>query len=306
MFFSYLSSFIITIISALVAIAFFTLLERKILGYIQLRKGPNKVGIAGIPQPFADALKLFAKELNKPTLANIIPFIIMPILGLFLALILWITYPFSALFFLKWSILFFLAVSRLNVYTTLLRGWASNSKYSLLGALRRIAQTISYEVRIALTVLSPLLFISTLRINELANGQISPLICLIWPLGIVWFITTLAETNRTPFDLAEGESELVSGFNTEYRSGTFALIFIAEYLNIIAIRIITASVFLLFSPISLIQDMWLSISTCIISVIFLWTRGSYPRMRYDKLIDLTWKQFLPITLSSLILVISIV
>lgn len=291
----------------LLAIAFFTLLERKLLGYIQLRKGPNKVSISGIPQPIADALKLFTKELNTPTNANVAPFLFAPILALFLALILWILYPYSRTpILLKWGILITLSVSRINVYSTLFSGWASNSKYSLLGALRRIAQTISYEVRIALTILTPLILIRSLRLNYLNICGSFIISIIVWPLTITWFITSLAETNRTPFDLAEGESELVSGFNTEYRSRTFALIFIAEYINIIAIRMITATVFIIIPNISLISDTILIFILSITSTIFIWARGAYPRIRYDKLISLTWKKFLPITLATIITTIRLI
>lgn len=287
--------------------AFFTLLERKVLGYIQLRKGPNKVGITGLPQPFADAIKLFAKELNKPTLANIIPFISAPILGLFLALILWNLFPHSGtLFYIKWGVILFLCVSRINVYTTLFSGWASNSKYALLGALRRIAQTISYEVRIALIILSPLIIMSSLRFNSIADLTSITLGLMIWPLAVIWFASALAETNRTPFDLAEGESELVSGFNTEYSSGTFALIFIAEYINIIVIRLFSMVLFSSIRISPLVNDCAIIIFTIMISFLFIWARGAYPRIRYDKLIALTWKIFLPVSLWIIVLVISII
>lgn len=302
MFLKSVSSLVTIFLCILLAIAFFTLLERKILGYIQLRKGPNKVRIIGIPQPIADALKLFTKELNIPSNANILAFLFAPILALFLALIIWTLYPYkrSPLIF-KWGIILFLALSRINVYTTLFSGWASNSKYSLLGALRRIAQTISYEVRIALVILTPIIILTTLRFNSLYKIGSLSFLFMIWPLLITWIITSLAETNRTPFDLAEGESELVSGFNTEYSSGTFALIFIAEYINIIAIGMITSAIFLTVPNLPIIKEIIFIFSTASIRIIFIWARGAYPRMRYDKLISLTWKQFLPITLVIIIL-----
>lgn len=299
-------SSLITIICALVAIAFFTLLERKYLGYIQLRKGPNKVRISGVPQPFADAIKLFVKELTKPSLANIIPFVGAPSLGLFLALFIWILYPFSSSPILfKWGILLFLSISRINVYTTLFRGWSSNSKYSLIGSLRSIAQTISYEVSIALILLSPLIIITTLRINDIHLQDYTITLLFMWPLAILWFTSCLAETNRTPFDLAEGESELVSGFNTEYRSGTFALIFMAEYTNIIAISILTSVIFISLHSYQPINDLCLPTITILVASLFIWARGAYPRIRYDKLINLTWKQFLPFSLISIILAVSL-
>lgn len=293
---------LIIFVCILLAIAFFTLLERKILGYIQLRKGPNKVSLRGIPQPIADAVKLFTKELNTPMYANTLPFILAPILALFLALTIWIIYPYSRRpIQLKWGIILFLCISSINVYTTLFSGWASNSKYSLLGALRRIAQTISYEVSIALVILTPLILISTLRLNRFNELGSIQFIFLLWPLITTWIITSLAETNRTPFDLAEGESELVSGFNTEFRSGTFALIFIAEYINIIFMGIISAALFTIIPWITLIKDIIFITPLTAIRVLFIWARGAYPRIRYDKLMSLTWKQFLPITLIVLIL-----
>jgi len=306
MFLKRLTSIIIIFICILLAIAFFTLLERKILGYIQLRKGPNKVRIIGIPQPIADAVKLFTKELNLPNSANFIPFIITPILALFLALILWSLYPYSsAPFLIKYGIILFLCVSRINVYTTLFSGWASNRKYSLLGALRRIAQTISYEVSMALVILTPIIIMSSLRFNSLIKINTLIFILILWPILVTWIITSLAETNRTPFDLAEGESELVSGFNTEYSSGTFALIFIAEYINIIAIGIITAAFFISISFTGPLIEILIIARLTSVSVLFIWARGAYPRIRYDKLISLTWKQFLPAALTIIFLITAV-
>nr|ANP26494.1 NADH dehydrogenase subunit 1 [Laeonereis culveri] len=292
-----MSSIIIMFICALLAMAFFTLLERKILGYIQLRKGPNKVSIMGIPQPMADALKLFTKESSIPMNANMLVFISAPMLGLFLALILWIIYPYkSSPFLMKWSIMLFLCVSSMNVYTTLLSGWSSNSKYSLIGSLRSIAQTISYEISMSLVILSPMIMISSLSFNMFYKMGSMSFIMLMWPLVLMWFITSLAETNRTPFDLSEGESELVSGFNTEYSSGSFALIFMAEYMNIIIMSLITVCFFMLIPMNYLISDMYMVIMLSMISMLFIYARGTYPRIRYDKLMSLTWKQFLPMTL----------
>ncbi len=292
---------IITIVIALLSIAFFTLLERKILGYAQLRKGPNKVRIAGIPQPLADALKLLAKEQTKPTLANLIPLLISPVSALFLALVIWILYPssFPTHFFI-YGIIFILCISSLNVYTTLIAGWSSNSKYALIGSLRRVAQTVSYEVRIALILLRSLFLIISFDINYISQNQFSWVRIIILPVFLIWFATTLAETQRTPFDLAEGESELVSGFNTEYRGGAFALIFIAEYTNIIFIRLLTVIFFSGILPWLLINNILLITKTLFISILFLWVRASFPRIRYDRLIRLTWITFLPVILGVLI------
>lgn len=304
-----LSSFLnifISFVAVLLRIAFFTLLERKVLGYAQIRKGPNKVGIAGLPQPLADALKLLTKEQSKPTLSNLIPFLITPIISLFLALILWFLIPSSyQTHFFLYGIIFFLCISSLNVYTTLIAGWRSNSKYSLLGALRRIAQTISYEVRMALILLGVLILILSFDINIILNGLGSWIIILIIPSFLTWFATTLAETNRSPFDFAEGESELVSGFNTEYSGGTFTLIFIAEYTNILFIRLLSAILFCGSFSIPFLNNFLLILETTFLAFIFLWVRASFPRIRYDRLINLTWKSFLPFSLGILIFLVPI-
>lgn len=294
-----------TYICLLLAVAFFTLLERKGLSYIQIRKGPNKVGIMGLPQPLADAAKLLTKEITKPTIANYSPYFLAPILRLLLALLLWQLYPrFYSLSYFKWGILFFLCISRLNVYGTLIAGWASNSKYALLGRLRAIAQTISYEVRIALILLFPLFIIITFRFNDLNQTQDKIwLILLITPIFFIWFTTCIAETNRAPFDFAEGESELVSGFNIEYGAAGFALIFLAEYANILVISLFSRILFfggnnlLIFS-----NDIVLTRKIFLFAFLFIWVRARYPRFRYDLLIKLTWKRFLPTALSRLTLI----
>ncbi len=285
---------LIIIITTLIAIAFFTLLERKILGYSHLRKGPNKVRVFGLLQPIADAAKLFLKELSLPKSSNILPFFLAPILALILALCIWTLYPFSTNpSKYAFGILIFLVISRINIYSALLGGWLSNSKYALLGSLRGIAQTISYEVSISLILLSPIIFIKTFILQSISSFNF---IWLSIPIiFLIWLISILAETNRTPFDLAEGESELVSGFNTEYRSGTFAIIFIAEYTRILAIRIISSVLFIRTQNIYLSLILIL-INTLLISITFVWTRTTFPRIRYDQLINLAWKIFLPIAL----------
>lgn len=304
---SFILSSIITFLLILLAIAFFTLLERKVLGYIQIRKGPNKVGIMGLPQPFADALKLFAKEQAHPSITNFMPFYFAPFLSLLLALLLWTTYPSSTpRIIIPFRILLFLCISRLNVYGTLGAGWASNSKYSLIGALRGVAQTISYEVRISLILISSLIISQSFNLCTPAFSIKSWVSLIILPIFLVWLITMLAETNRTPFDIAEGESELVSGFNTEYRSGPFALIFIAEYTRILAIRIFSAALFTSSIRVPFIRDLFFAIKTTFIAFCFIWVRGTLPRMRYDRLISLTWKTFLPAVLATLILMALIV
>ena len=308
MYLSLLSS-LITYICVLLAVAFFTLLERKGLRYIQTRKGPNKVGIAGLPQPLADAAKLLTKEIAKPLMANYSPYFIAPVFSFILALLLWQLYPslYSASYF-KWGILFFLCVSGLNVYGTLLAGWSSNSKYALLGSLRAIAQTISYEVSIALTLLFPLFLVGTFRFLEIRELQRTIwLSFLILPVSFIWFVTCVAETNRAPFDFAEGESELVSGFNIEYGSAGFALIFLAEYANILIISLFSAILFFGGSEMFFFnRDVVFMLKVLFFAFLFIWVRGRYPRFRYDLLIGLTWKGFLPAALSFLLLIFALV
>lgn len=306
---NYLSvvSYILTCVVILLAVAFFTLMERKELSYIQIRKGPNKVGFIGIPQPIADAIKLLVKEIAKPIIANSLPYFIAPIFRFILALFIWQLYPrLRNLSYFKFGALFFLCVSSLNVYGTLLAGWSSNSKYALLGSLRAIAQTISYEVRIALVFLSPLFLVGIINFLDVSEFQdFLWLVFILWPIAFVWFATCVAETNRAPFDFAEGESELVSGFNIEYSSAGFALIFLAEYANILVIRLFSAILF--FGGNFLFQygfDFLLIIKVLFFSFLFIWVRASYPRFRYDLLIRLTWKRFLPFRLSILLVILS--
>lgn len=300
-------SSIFVFVLVLIAISFFTLLERKVLGYIQLRKGPNKVGLLGLLQPFADAIKLFTKEVNIPLVSNRIPFIISPSIGLLLAFLLWIIYPSnSPTWIFSFGILIFLCVSSLGVYTILVSGWTSNSKYSLLGCVRGVAQTISYEVSISLVLLSCLIIFGSFNFIYIYQyGYIGSLL-LFFPLASIWFITILAETNRTPFDFSEGESELVSGFNTEYSGFTFALIFIAEYINIIYISLVTSLIVICFFRFNDLKNLELIFYCLIFSFIFIWIRGSFPRTRYDLLIGLTWKSFLPGSLTIIIFIIFIV
>lgn len=289
-----LTSTILSYVLALVAIAFFTLMERKFLGYFQLRKGPNKPILMGLPVPFADAIKLFLKEQNKPIKANKTPFLLAPVLSLSLAIILWILFPHThQSLFLPLGAVFFLCISRINVYATFIAGWYSNSKFSLLGSLRGVAQTISYEVRISLIILTTIICINSIELTKIIMDQKTCIAIIFFPLRIIWFISSLAETNRTPFDFAEGESELVSGFNTEYRRRAFALIFMAEYINILFIRMVTSAI-LLQTPDR--TNFILILKTTVIAALFVLVRGRQPRIRYDILMYLTWKCFLPIIL----------
>lgn len=296
---------IISTILALLAMAFYTLIERKFLAYFQLRKGPNKVGLRGLPQPFADAIKLFSKERTTPTFSNYKLFYFAPVFGLMLTLLLWNIYPHNnPSFYIIFGSLFFLCVSRINVYVVFLSGWSSNSKYSLLGALRGVAQTISYEVSIALILINALILTFNIDLHVITHHLYSWPALMLIPVALMWFITNLAETNRTPFDLAEGESELVSGFNTEYRSGLFALVFMAEYANILIIRLLSAVIFTGHSEV--LRNILLVLKTTTIATIFIWVRATLPRMRYDNLIYLTWKSFLPLRLAFLLISIRLI
>nr|YP_009255701.1 NADH dehydrogenase subunit 1 [Tylomelania sarasinorum]AND97135.1 NADH dehydrogenase subunit 1 [Tylomelania sarasinorum] len=298
-------SLLFTYICVILAIAFFTLLERKGLSYIQIRKGPNKVGFMGLPQPLADAAKLLIKEVAKPTMANYSPYFIAPIFSFILALLLWQLYPsIYATGYFKWGLLFFLCVSSLNVYGTLLAGWASNSKYALLGSLRAIAQTISYEISMALILLFPLFLSGKFSFTEIVEDQeIIWLAPLMLPIALLWFVTCIAETNRAPFDFAEGESELVSGFNIEYGSVGFALIFLAEYSNILVMSLFSSVLFFGGSSLFAVSsDLGMTFKVLFFAFAFIWVRASYPRFRYDFLMQLTWKGFLPAALSSLLLI----
>nr|YP_448766.1 NADH dehydrogenase subunit 1 [Phanogenia gracilis]AAY51824.1 NADH dehydrogenase subunit 1 [Phanogenia gracilis] len=293
------------IIPILISVAFIVLIERKILGYMQLRKGPNIVGPYGIIQTIADGIKLFIKENTKPSSASTTLFFFSPALFLILALILWTIIPCpNPLININLSLILILGISSLSVYSLLGSGWASNSKYSLIGGIRAVAQTISYEISIGTILLSIVLLAGTFNLNSIINAQNNSWFlfsCL--PLSYIWYISTLAETNRTPFDLTEGESELVSGYNVEYAGGPFALFFLAEYANIIFMNLLSTLLFLGGNlPINIfpLNLFILALKTSILSSIYLWIRASFPRLRYDQLMFLNWKSYLPFSIGFLL------
>jgi len=284
----------------LLRVAFVTLLERKILGYIQLRKGPNKVGFIGIFQPFADAVKLFSKENNFLIFYNKLIYYISPIISLILILCFWLVFPWNSSRILIYDFIYILVISSIRVYVILGGGWASNSKYSLLGAYRGVAQTISYEVRFSFILLRVLILRGRFNLTLLIDFQWNTWNFFgLWNLFILWLVTILAETNRAPFDFAEGESELVSGFNVEYGGGGFAILFIAEYGNIIFICLITVVIF--FGSLGVLR-----LNLGLFIFFFLWVRGTFVRFRYDFLIILAWKIILPYRIMLLIIIINLV
>lgn len=294
---------LILVIFVIVRVAFLTLLERKVLGYVQIRKGPNKIGYFGILQPFCDAIKLFTKEQILPFLSNRIIYYFSPVFSLFLSLFIWLCIPFLVkLYSFNLGVLFFFCCISFGVYIVMLAGWSSNSAYALLGSLRSIAQTISYEVALVLMLLSVLFLIGRFNLVyfELFQKNLWFLI-LFFPIGIIWIISSLAETNRTPFDFAEGESELVSGFNVEYGAGGFALIFLAEYASILFIRILFSMLFLG----SQVCSFFFFLKLNCIAFLFIWVRGALPRYRYDKLINMAWKSYLPRVLYFLFLFVGL-
>nr|YP_010309677.1 NADH dehydrogenase subunit 1 [Actenodia billbergi]UMR54794.1 NADH dehydrogenase subunit 1 [Actenodia billbergi] len=296
-------SMLFLVVCVLVGVAFLTLMERKVLGYIQIRKGPNKVGFTGILQPFADAIKLFSKEQTFPYMANFNVYYFSPAMNLFISLLLWMSVPFLSVYLsFNLSIFFFLSVSSLSVYTLMLAGWSSNSSYSLLGSLRSVAQTISYEVSLALILMSFIFLVLSMNLLDFIKVQkFIWLLFLMFPLSLMWVISGLAETNRTPFDFAEGESELVSGFNVEYSSGGFALIFLAEYSSILFMSMLCVLIFMGGDLYSFMFFFKLTF----VSFIWVWVRGTLPRFRYDKLMYLAWKSFLPSSLSYLVFYFSV-
>lgn len=296
------------VVPLLLGVAYLTYAERKVIGAMQLRKGPNVVGPFGLGQPLADGLKLFIKETILPAGANRTVFIMAPMLTFILSLIAWAVIPFDAgmvLADINVGVLYLFAISSLGVYGVIMAGWASNSKYAFLGALRSAAQMVSYEVSIGFVMVTVLLCVGSLNLTKVVEAQQNFWFFIpLFPMFVIFFISILAETNRHPFDLPEGESEIVAGFFVEYSAMSFALFFLGEYANMILMSAMTAILFLGgwlppldIAPFNWIPGpLWLIAKICLVLFFFLWVRATFPRYRYDQLMRLGWKVFLPFSL----------
>ena len=305
---------LVIVVPLLLAVAYLTYWERKIIAAMQRRKGPNVVGPLGLLQPFADGLKLFLKETIIPSGASRTVFLLAPMITFFLSLVAWAVIPFDdgmVLADINVGVLYLFAISSLGVYGILMAGWASNSKYAFLGSLRSAAQMVSYEVSMGFVIISVLVVVGSLNLSDIVMAQqgmwfVIPLL----PMAVIFFISTLAETNRHPFDLPEAEAELVSGYNVEYSAMTFALFFLGEYANMILMCAMTTILFLGgwlppfdIAPFNLIPGpIWFIIKICVLLFIFIWIRASFPRYRYDQLMRLGWKVFLPASLVAVVAV----
>ena len=300
------------------SVAYLTLAERKVIGWMQYRKGPNVVGPFGLLQPMADGLKLLLKETIIPSGANRIMFVAAPMVTFVLSLIAWAVIPFDSglvLADINVGILYLFAISSLGVYGIIMAGWSSNSKYAFLGALRSAAQMVSYEVSMGFVIITVLLYVGSLNLSAIVEAQSGGFwnwhfFGLLFPMFVVFFISTLAETNRAPFDLPEAEAELVSGYNVEYSSMTFAMFFLGEYANMILMCGMTSLLFLggWLSPFDFVPftwvpgPIWFAVKIAFCLFVFLWIRATFPRYRYDQLMRLGWKVFLPLSLLWVVLI----
>jgi NADH-quinone oxidoreductase subunit H len=304
------------VVPLILAVAYYTYFERKVIGYMQIRRGPNRIGPLGLAQPFADVFKLLLKEIILPQNSNKFLFLLAPILSLAPAFAAWAVVPFDdwmVLANIDAGLLYILAMSSLGVYGMIIAGWASNSKYAFLGALRSTAQMVSYEISMGFALIGVLILAGSLNLSEIVLAQQGGVLDWFWlpllPLFIVYIISGLAETNRAPFDVAEGESEIVAGFHVEYAGSGFAIFFLAEYANMILISALTALMFTggwlsPFEGIPVLGDtflgegsiFWFLGKTVVFMFIFLWVRATFPRYRYDQIMRLGWKVLVPITI----------
>lgn len=306
----------------MLAVAYLTLAERKVIGYIQMRIGPNRVGPRGLLQPIADGLKLLLKEIIVPTRSNLYLFVLAPVLAIGPALAAWAVIPFDAgmvLADINAGLLYVLAITSMGVYGIVIAGWASNSRYAFLGAMRSAAQVVSYEIAMGFALVGVLIAAGSLNLSEIVMAQQGGILYWYWlpllPLFVVYFISGVAETNRAPFDIAEGESEIVAGFHVEYSGMAFAIFFLAEYADMILISILAATLFMggwlsPFEGIPVLESMfawvpglvWLLLKTSMFLFIYLWIRATFPRYRYDQVMRLGWKVFIPVTLVWLVVI----
>ncbi|PPR57636.1 MAG: NADH-quinone oxidoreductase subunit H [Alphaproteobacteria bacterium MarineAlpha3_Bin6] len=310
---------LLLVVPLLIGVAYLTYAERKVIGAMHLRRGPNVVGPYGLLQPIADGMKLFFKETIIPTGANKVVFLVAPMLTFSLALIAWAVIPVGnglVIANINVGVLYLFAISSLGVYGILMAGWSSNSKYAFLGGLRSAAQMVSYEVSMGFIIITVLLVAGSLNLSDIVRAQQETIwfVVPLFPMAIIFFITTLAETNRHPFDMPEAESELVSGYNVEYSAMTFALFFLGEYANMILMAGMTTILFLGgwlpildVAPFNWIPGpIWFALKMAFVLFIFLWVRATFPRYRYDQVMRLGWKVFLPISLAAVVIVGGIV
>ncbi len=299
---------LLIVVPLLVAMAYLTLMERRVIGLMQMRMGANVVGPFGLLQPFADGLKLFVKETIFPTGSNKLVFVAAPMLTFSLALVAWAVIPFGdglVLSDINVGIMYLFAISSLGVYGIIMAGWASNSRYAFLGAMRSAAQMVSYEISMGFVIVTVLMCVGSLNLSDVVYAQkdlwfVVPLL----PMAVVFFISTLAETNRHPFDLPEAEAELVAGYQTEYSAMAFALFYLGEYINMILMSAMTVILFLSgwlppmdIAPLNWIPGpIWFAVKIVAILFVFIWVRAAFPRYRYDQLMRLGWKVFLPLSL----------
>ncbi len=299
-----------------IAVAFFTYFERKVIGYMQARRGPNRIGPFGLLQAFADVFKLLFKEVVVPTNSSRFLFLLAPVLSLAPAFAAWAVIPFDSWMVLAdidAGLLYLLAMTSMGVYGIIVAGWASNSKYAFLGAMRAAAQIVSYEIAMGFALVGVIVLAGTLNLSQIVMGQDGGILSWYWlpllPLFVIFFVSGVAETNRAPFDVAEGESEIVAGFHVEYSGSAFAIFFLAEYANIILVSVLTATLFMggwlsPFQGVPVLGDTilgqggihWLLLKSAFFMFLFLWFRATFPRYRYDQIMRLGWKVFIPITI----------